>query len=76
MSYKEHRFLFWTWKTHKHEWVEEDRNTCGRIYFHSPKEMPPGAIIPNPITMFLYRCADCGERKVEKLDGAWPGVKK
>ncbi len=63
-----HRFLFWTWKTHKHEWVEEGRGT-----YTTKRRIYPGEWFEEgAVTMFLYRCSECQLVKVEEVPGEWP----
>jgi predicted SprT family Zn-dependent metalloprotease len=70
MSYKDCHFLFWRWKDHEHEWVEEDRQSYRTVrrYIGHP-EVPD--VIKDVTTRFLYRCSECGEREVREIKGDW-----
>jgi hypothetical protein len=70
VSYDTHRFLFWRWRSHSHQWKEEDRAHYQRVFGTSLTEMPSGTW--NPVTLFLYRCSECNLVKTIELPGEWP----
>jgi hypothetical protein len=72
MSYKEHRFLWWSWQTHKHEWVEENRD----IYIRKARRFDYPPVTIGSYTLFLWRCRECSAVRVQKMEGEWTGVKK
>ncbi len=74
MSYKEHRFLWWSWRTHKHEWVEEARDIYQHVQRPYGSSDPP--MLVETYTLFLWRCRECSAVWVQKVEGEWPGVKK